>query len=93
LDTLVLCIKTSKINKYFLKKIIFHFCVDVDATKTGLLTGLNRNTVNRYFRMFREVIYWHQMNLKNQLFGASLKEDLLNLTSYKKNMQKNSSES
>ena len=45
------------------------FCIDIDATKTAKLLGLNRETVNRYFMLFRESIYWHQMNLKNQFFG------------------------
>ena len=45
------------------------FCIDIDATKTAKLLGLNRETINRYFMLFRQSIYWHQMNLKNQFFG------------------------
>ena len=32
------------------------FAADVSALATADLTGLNRNTVNRYFRLFRERI-------------------------------------
>lgn len=32
------------------------FCLDMEATKTARLTGLNRNTVNLYLRHFRERI-------------------------------------
>jgi transposase-like protein len=48
-------------GKSFVKKLMYHFCVDIDATKTALLTGVNRNTVNRHFRMFREAIYLKQI--------------------------------
>jgi transposase-like protein len=33
------------------------FCIDINATKTGLLLKINRNTINRYFNIFRRVIY------------------------------------
>jgi transposase len=48
---------------------MWHFCVDVDATKTALLTGLNRNTINRYFRLFREAVYLHQSFKLDKLIG------------------------
>ena len=45
------------------------FCVDIDATKTALLLGLNRNTVNRYFKLFREAIYEHQKEIFREFIG------------------------
>ncbi len=45
------------------------FCSDIDATKTSEILGLNRNTVNRYFRIFREEIYQKQVSDKTQFFG------------------------
>jgi transposase len=46
-----------------LKKIIHCFCLDIDATKTAELVDLNRNTVNKYFMLFRESIELNQLNL------------------------------
>ena len=50
-------IKYSKLSSYRIKKLIVHFCVDIDAHRTSILTEINRNTVNRYFKVFRERIY------------------------------------
>ncbi len=33
-----------------------HFCEDVTASKTAILLGINRNTVHRYFNLFRQKI-------------------------------------
>ena len=50
-------------NKYVLgahlserkfRELLRLFAADVPALATAELTGLNRNTVNRYFRLFRE---------------------------------------
>jgi len=56
-------IKRSKISSYKLKKIITHFVIDINASKTSLLTGINRNTVNRFYHIFRKVIYQEQLQL------------------------------
>lgn len=60
----------SKLSKYKLKKIIQCFCIDIDATKTALLLGLNRNTINRWYAIFRQEIYQYQVNQKNLLYGS-----------------------
>ena len=52
----------SKLSTQKISKIIQHFCIDVDATKTSQLLGLNPNTIDRYFGIFREIIYEHRMN-------------------------------
>ena len=57
---------SNKLSDYKVKKIILCFCEDIDATKTASLLGVNRNTVNRYFNLFREAI-----------FAASLPADAL----------------
>ena len=62
-------IKHSKLTSYKLKKIIIHFCTDIDATKTALLTGINRNTVNRYYTIFREAIYLDQILQTKEFLG------------------------
>lgn len=62
-------LKYSKISKYKIKKIIWHFCVDIDATKTALLLGINRNSINRYYQVFRRAIFLHQINEFRKLNG------------------------
>lgn len=53
-------VKSAKISDYKIKKIIYHFCVDIDATKTSLVVRINRNTINRFYRLFRTTIWYHQ---------------------------------
>ena len=50
-------IKYSKLSDYKIKKILKCFCSDIDATKTAEILGLNRKTINHYYRIFREVIF------------------------------------
>lgn len=50
----------AKISTHKRNKIFRHFCIDVDATKTAKLLCLNRNTINRYFTLFRAAIAWHR---------------------------------
>lgn len=59
----------SKLSDYNIKKIIKYFCVDIDATKTALLLDFNRNTINRWFTIFRAEIYEYQVNRKIKLYG------------------------
>ena len=36
-----------------------NFCEDIEASKTARLTGKSRNTVNRYYNVFREhILSW-----------------------------------
>ncbi len=49
-------IKYKKISDYVLKKILRCFCEDITATVTARLTGVNRNTVNRFYGLFRELM-------------------------------------
>ena len=47
------------LSKYKREKILMHFCEDIEASKTARLTGINRNTVNRYYNLFREhILSW-----------------------------------
>ena len=63
-------IRYAKISKYYLKKIISCFCLDVDATKTAQLVGLNRNTINRYFLLFRKRICDKQQREMRDFIGV-----------------------
>ena len=44
------------LSDYKIKKIMGCFCVDITASKTALLMGINRNTINRYYNLFRQKI-------------------------------------
>ncbi len=52
-----------------IRKIIRCFCIDIPDSKTALLLGENRNTINRWYGIFRQVIYRHQTALKDKLLG------------------------
>ena len=49
-------VKRSKITEKKFREIVKLFSLDIEATKIAKLTGLNRNTVNRYLRGIREEI-------------------------------------
>ena len=59
----------AKLSKYKRKKLIRSFCLDLSATQTRAIIGLNRNTVNRYFNIFRRAIYNHQQELLKRFVG------------------------
>lgn len=61
----------AKISTFKIKKIIKHFCLDVNASKTAPLAGLNRNTVNHWFNVFRRAIYAYQMKEFEKIFGEA----------------------
>jgi transposase len=49
-------LQNVRISKFKMKKILLHFSEDITATKTAALLGINRNTINRYYTLFREKI-------------------------------------
>jgi transposase len=57
------------LSKYRIRKILWHFVVDITATQTSELLGINRNTVNRYYNLFRQIIYDYQMERFKKFFG------------------------
>ena len=62
-------IKYSKLSDYKIKKIINCFCADISAEQTAIVLALNRNTINRYFLIFREVIFKKQQSDLELFFG------------------------
>lgn len=64
-------LKNAKLSTFKIKKIIKHFCLDIDATKTAALVGINRNTINHYFLVFRKAIYDHQTKEFKKVFGEA----------------------
>jgi transposase len=67
-------IKRKRLSNYTVKKIIKHFCIDIDATKTSKILGFNRGTINKYFHLFRSSIYWYQ-NLQFEKFVGHVELD------------------
>lgn len=49
-------IKYSNLSVYSIKKIIGCFYLDLTATQSVEITGFSRNTINRFFNIFREAI-------------------------------------
>ena len=62
--------KYSKLSRYKLLKVVDCFCIDVDATKSSQLLQINRNTTNRYFNLFRQLIAAHQQAEMEQFIGV-----------------------
>jgi len=60
-----------KISTFKLKKIIKHFCVDIQASKTSILLDINRNTINHWYMVFRRAIYAYQMREFEKIFGEA----------------------
>ena len=64
--------KNSKISQYKVRRIIDCFCVDIEASKTALILTMNRNTINRYYDLFRRAIYQHQQKRMEQRIEGAL---------------------
>jgi transposase-like protein len=61
--------KHSKISNYKIKKILKCFCEDLDASRTARILEINRNTINRYFNIFREAILQNTLLESNKELG------------------------
>ncbi len=57
------------LSTYKIRKILFYFCHDINATQTSKLLSINRNTVNRYYAKFRQEIYNIQTVKFNNIIG------------------------
>lgn len=59
----------AKISKYKIKKIIKCYCLDLTATQSSVLIGLNRKTINKYYTLFRKAVYQYQYDQLNKFVG------------------------
>jgi len=64
-------LKEAKLSTYKIKKIIKCFCLDINASKTAKLLGINRNTINHWYNVFRRAIYAHQIKEFKKIFGET----------------------
>ncbi len=62
-------LRNSKLSNYSVKKIIQCFSIDIPTNQAGSILGKNRNTINRWYGIFRQAIYRHQTVLKDKLLG------------------------
>ena len=60
----------NKLSDYQIKKIIRCFCEDIDATKTAAILDINRNTINRYFNLFRLAIFHAHHSEQTKISGT-----------------------
>ncbi len=63
-------IRHGRISGYKVGKILNHFVIDVEASKTAQLLGLNRKTVDSYYNLFRKLIYVQQKAAFSRLEGV-----------------------
>ena len=49
--------KRSRISEKKIRDLVRYFAADLTALQAANLSGLNRNTVNRFYREFRELMY------------------------------------
>lgn len=64
-----MAVKYSKLSDFKIKKIIRCFVADLTADQTAVILVLNRNTINRYYMLFREQIFLLQQRDLEQFFG------------------------
>jgi transposase-like protein len=58
------------LSDYKIKKIIEAFCADISATQASILLKISRISINKYYNLFRELIFEHQMAEKEQFCGV-----------------------
>ena len=66
-------IKRSRISESKFRQFLKLFCLDIEAQKIAKITGLNRNTVNRYLRLIRERIF--ELCEKSSPFSGEIEVD------------------
>lgn len=57
-------LKCAHISERSFRQVLKHFCIDIPASKTAQLTGVNRNTINRIYSLLRMRLV--QSGLKEQ---------------------------
>ncbi len=48
----------SRFSEAKIREIVRYFAADLTALQTAELSGLNRNTINRFYRVLRERLLW-----------------------------------
>lgn len=66
-------LRRQRISKAKFKLIVLHFCQDLTAWETSILVKLNRHTVERYFTLFRRLIF--KESLKEEKLSGEVEID------------------
>lgn len=62
-------VKYAKLSNKQIKQILKYFCLELTAVQTAKMLGLNRNTIDRYYQIFREKIIKYQDDNLQKLSG------------------------
>jgi len=62
-------VKYAKLSNNKIKQILKYFCLELTAVQTAKMLGLNRNTIDRYYQIFRKKITEYQDNNLQKLSG------------------------
>ena len=62
-------VKYAKLSNKQIKQILKYFCLELTAVQTAKMLGLNRNTIDRYYQIFRKKITEYQDNNLQKLSG------------------------
>jgi transposase len=68
-------LKRQKISNSKFNKILEYFCQDLTAFKTSQIIGVNRKTVDRYYNLFRLLIFENQLKQELDKFGGEVEID------------------
>ena len=82
--------KNRPLSKYRIRKMLWCFVVDITATQTSELLGINRNTMNRYYNLFRQIIYDYQMERFEKFVGKVELDESFSVPSAKEVFGENS---
>jgi hypothetical protein len=66
-------VKVAHISEKKFRQIVKSFCIDLTAQDTSSLTGISRNTVNKYFNKIRNVIC--SLTLLQESFSGEIELD------------------
>jgi len=67
--------RRSRLSKQKRRKLLACFAADLSATQTAQVLGVNRNTVNLWYRHFREQIRNHLESLPTQKLSGEIELD------------------
>jgi transposase len=57
-------VNCSRISEAKFREVVRYFALDLTATQIAILSGLNRNTINRYLTEMRRIIYNHCIEIQ-----------------------------
>ena len=62
--------KKNGLSRYHRRKIMKAFVADLTAVQPAEMLGFSRNTINRYYGLFRRRIHAHQLAQQAQMVGT-----------------------